>query len=98
MPKRNPFAKIETAIRKVALAYPETTEDHPWGENAFKTNDPKAVAFATDLIGAGAGELRDMVVMSWRESATGKVGWPAVAVEDVVAGKTDPWVSLLGKD
>jgi predicted DNA-binding protein (MmcQ/YjbR family) len=23
-------------MRKRALAYPETVEDHPWGENAFK--------------------------------------------------------------
>lgn len=25
-----------TALRKAALAYPETREDHPWGEAAFK--------------------------------------------------------------
>ncbi|WGM39992.1 S1/P1 Nuclease [Caulobacter sp. NIBR1757] len=88
--------------RTVAYLGKTNAETEPlyalWGENAFKTNDPKAVAFATDLIGSGAGELRDMVVMAWRESATGKIGWPAVAVEDVVAGKTDPWVPLLGKD
>lgn len=88
--------------RTVAYLSKTNTSTEPlyalWGENAFKTNDPRAVAFASGLIGSGAGELRDMVVMSWRESATGKVGWPAVAVEDVVAGKTDPWVSLLGKD
>lgn len=27
---------IADAIRKQALGYPETTEDHPWGESAFK--------------------------------------------------------------
>lgn len=69
-----------------------------WTEGVFKANDPRAVDFTTRLVGDGAGELRDMIVMAWRESATGKVGWPAVAVEDVVSGKTDPWVSLLGKD
>ena len=69
-----------------------------WGEQAFKSNDPRAVAFATRHVAEGGAELRDMIVMAWRESATGKIGWPAVAVEDVVAGKADPWQSLLGKD
>jgi len=36
MATRDPFAKVETAIRKFALAYPGTIEDHPWGENAYK--------------------------------------------------------------
>lgn len=27
---------LADAIRKQALGYPETTEDHPWGESAFK--------------------------------------------------------------
>jgi len=36
MPKASPFSKAMTALRKAALAYPETREDHPWGESAFK--------------------------------------------------------------
>lgn len=31
-----PFAKPVAVLRKAALAFPETTEDHPWGECAFK--------------------------------------------------------------
>ena len=27
---------IEVRLRAAALGYPETTEDHPWGETAFK--------------------------------------------------------------
>jgi predicted DNA-binding protein (MmcQ/YjbR family) len=27
---------IEARLRATAAAYPETTEDHPWGETAFK--------------------------------------------------------------
>jgi hypothetical protein len=69
-----------------------------WGEGGFKDSDARGAAFVTRHVGEGAAELRDMVVMAWRDSATGKVGWPAVAVEDVVSGKADPWVSLLGKD
>jgi predicted DNA-binding protein (MmcQ/YjbR family) len=29
-------AKIDAFVRKAALGYPETREDHPWGESAFK--------------------------------------------------------------
>ena len=36
MPKAAPFAKPMAALRQAALAYPETREDHPWGESAFK--------------------------------------------------------------
>lgn len=28
-----------TALRRAALAYPETREDHPWGECAFKVKE-----------------------------------------------------------
>ncbi|MDB5470511.1 MAG: Nuclease [Caulobacter sp.] len=69
-----------------------------WTQGAFKANDARAVDFTTRRVAEGGAELRDMVVMAWRESATGKIGWPAVAVEDVAAGKADPWTSLLGKD
>lgn len=34
--KTIPAAKIETTLRDWALAYPETTEDFPWGERAIK--------------------------------------------------------------
>jgi predicted DNA-binding protein (MmcQ/YjbR family) len=30
------LAKAEAALRAHALAFPETREDHPWGESAFK--------------------------------------------------------------
>lgn len=33
------FAALETRLRTAALAYPETREDHPWGESAFKVRD-----------------------------------------------------------
>ena len=36
MPKAAPFSKAVTALRRAALAFPETREDHPWGESAFK--------------------------------------------------------------
>ena len=36
MAARNPLTRPQAALRKLALAYPEATEDHPWGESAFK--------------------------------------------------------------
>src|SRR3982750_4911039 len=36
MPKRNPHTSAEAALRKTALAYPQATEDFPWGHRAFK--------------------------------------------------------------
>jgi predicted DNA-binding protein (MmcQ/YjbR family) len=39
MPKAAPFSKAMTTLRRAALAFPETREDHPWGESAFKVRD-----------------------------------------------------------
>ena len=38
MPKK-PVDRIAQAIREACLAYPDTREDHPWGECAFKVKD-----------------------------------------------------------
>jgi predicted DNA-binding protein (MmcQ/YjbR family) len=46
-PLKHPDAK---ALRKAALAYPDTVEDFPWGHSAFKAAGKKAFMFmsATD--------------------------------------------------
>lgn len=36
MLKRSPLKSAEAALRKTALAYPQATEDFPWGHRAFK--------------------------------------------------------------
>ena len=36
MPKRTPLKSAEAALRKAALAYPQASEDFPWGHRAFK--------------------------------------------------------------
>jgi predicted DNA-binding protein (MmcQ/YjbR family) len=33
---KDPLTQPEAALAKAALGYPEVTEDHPWGERAFK--------------------------------------------------------------
>ena len=66
---------------------------------AFKPGDPKGVQFTTERVAAGAAELRDEVVLAWRASASGKVGYqPEISVSDVEAGKVDPYDSLYGVD
>ncbi len=98
------FQDCGCTIEQRTVAYLLTTNKQTeplyalWKEEAFKNNEPRAVSFATDRVAAGGGQLRDMVVLAWRASATGKVGWPAVSVEDSVSGKVDPWESVLGKD
>jgi hypothetical protein len=64
----------------------------------FKPGDARGAAFATERLAVGASELRDMITEAWRASAERKVGWPAVAVADVVAGAVDPYPSLHGVD
>jgi predicted DNA-binding protein (MmcQ/YjbR family) len=82
------MSAIETLankLRKMALAYPETYEDHPWGETAIKirpqgkvfifiaTHDD-AVSFSVKLPNS-----RDMAVdLPWAEPThygMGKYGW-----------------------
>lgn len=60
--------------------------------------DARGVEFATDRLAVGASELRDMIVSAWRASPRATVGWPALRVEDVLAGKVDPFDSLYGRD
>jgi len=60
--------------------------------------DPRGTAMATDRIAVGASELRDVTVEAWRASANVKIGWRPVAVQDVLAGKVDPYPALYGID
>ena len=48
--------QLEEKLRKVAMAYPETTEDHPWGHSAFKVRG-KAFIFMSSGEKEKPGEL-----------------------------------------
>lgn len=66
---------------------------------AFKPGVGRGVTFTTARVADGAAELRDEIVLAWRASATGKVGYqPELSVSDVEAGKVDPYDSLYGDD
>lgn len=43
------------ALRKAALAYPQTVEDFPWGERAFKVGGKKVFLFLSEREGGGFG-------------------------------------------
>ena len=64
----------------------------------FVEADPRGVDFATQRLAAGASELRDLIVLAWRESGTRSIGWPAIKVAEVEAGTADPWLSMIGQD
>ncbi|MEO8811765.1 MAG: S1/P1 Nuclease [Caulobacteraceae bacterium] len=64
----------------------------------FRAGDPRGRAFITARLASGAAELRDLTVDAWRASAAAEVGWPAVKVADVEAGRADPFDSLYGTD
>lgn len=64
----------------------------------FLNGDPRGQAFIAGRLAAGASELRDLLEDAWRASATAAVGWPAIKVADVEAGKIDPFDSLFGLD
>jgi hypothetical protein len=53
----------------------------------FAKGSPDAVAFAASRLAAGAMELRDLSVLAWQDSIHATVGWPNVAVQDILAGK-----------
>lgn len=65
---------------------------------AFTTDLPAGRAFTVAQLGAGASELRDLVVEAWRASADSEVGWRPVKVRDVEAGTVDPFEALYGVD
>lgn len=69
-----------------------------WGQDGFKDGDPRARAFAAERLGAGAAELRDLVVMAWRASADVKVGWPAVSVKAIEDGGSISMDNFYGLD
>ncbi len=70
-----------------------------WGAGDFTHADPKAVAFTTARVAAGAAELRDMVVAAWRASDDASVGYkPDVSVKAAEAGQLVPIEALYGED
>lgn len=53
---------------------------------AFEAGTPAAVTFTLERLAAGASMLRDLIADAYAASLEAKVGYPSVAVRDVLAG------------
>jgi hypothetical protein len=100
----SPYAACDCEIERRVSAYLVDTNRYVkplyelYKSGGFVTGDRRGVAFAAARLGAGASTLRDLVADAWRLSANEEVGWPAVRVIDVQAGRLDPFDSLFGAD
>lgn len=64
----------------------------------LKPGDPRGAAFARTAIAIGASELRDMIVLAWRDADKQSVGWRPVPLADILSGKTDPYNAFYAID
>jgi predicted DNA-binding protein (MmcQ/YjbR family) len=92
--------RIETALRKQALAYPEVTEDFPWGHRALKVKgkaflfmslEKGELSFSMKLPASGTGAL----TLPFTEPTgygLGKHGWVTATLP---AGKKVPPLDLF---
>jgi hypothetical protein len=70
-----------------------------WGAGEFARATPRATAFATERVAAGAGALRDMIVAAWAASGDATVGYkPDITVKAAEAGAPVPLAALYGDD
>jgi predicted DNA-binding protein (MmcQ/YjbR family) len=80
--------EIEEAIRKIALRYPETREDFPWGHSAFKVKEKAFVFMGGEKdevsFSVKLPQSRDIAVdLPFTEPTgygLGKAGWVTVTV------------------
>jgi hypothetical protein len=88
-----PYTPCACAIEPRVSAYLKTT----WARlkplyelvasGDIKNTTPKAVAFATARIAAGASEVRNEIEDAWKASATAVVGYPGIDVADIESRK-----------
>lgn len=67
-------------------------------DGGFREGDPRGVAFMTRQLAIAASEVRDMVADAWDMSETMKVGYPAVTLADIKAGKITPYAVLYSAE
>jgi predicted DNA-binding protein (MmcQ/YjbR family) len=94
MPKSNPLAKAQAALRELALGYPGATEDFPWGDRVVKVNKKVFVFLGRDdgdelSLSVKLPTSKDLALMLPFATPTGyglgKAGWVTVrfAAKDV---------------
>ena len=93
----------ESAIRRIALAYPNTREDHPWGETAFKVKDKAFIFMRCDEDGLSIGmklpqsnaEALDYSFCEPTHYGLGKSGWVTATfspTDKVPMDLLEPWI------
>src|SRR6266404_3508054 len=88
MAKQTSFVHAESALRKCALAYPQTHEDHPWGQSAFKV---KGKVFLFMSSGRPSENVLNLS-MKLPESGRWALTWPFASPTEYGLGKSG-WVS-----
>lgn len=95
--------KLEEAIRKTAMSYPEVREDFPWGHSAFKVNekafvfmggDKDEVSFSVKLPNS-RDIAADLPFTEPTGYGMGKYGWVTVKVRkdtDVTLDLIKAWI------
>jgi hypothetical protein len=53
----------------------------------FANGSPQATRFTASRLATGTAELRDLVLWAYEDSLNAKVGYPAVSLRDILAGK-----------
>jgi len=81
--QRVPAYLLETLSHVTEVYEAGGAGDRP---DLYRTAQPAELALVTTRLAAGASELRDEIVMAWRQSIEIGVGYPVVKVGDVVAG------------
>jgi predicted DNA-binding protein (MmcQ/YjbR family) len=82
-PRGNALKKAEAALRKIAMGFPETTEDFPWGHRALKIKGKAFVFMAMEedelSLSVKLPDSGDFALMQPYASPTGyglgKSGW-----------------------
>lgn len=96
--------RAEAAIAALAMAYPETTEDNPWGHRAFKVKGKTFLFTASDSTGLGISvKLPQSGVLALELPFTeptgygmGKSGWVSArwtAGKDVPVALVSEWLT-----
>jgi hypothetical protein len=61
-----------------------------YADDAFGKATPKAVAFTDAQLARGAAMFRELIALAWENSLYDSVGYPAIAVREILAGKVVP--------
>ncbi len=61
-----------------------------YNTGAFDSGSKDAIAFTDAQLARGATMLRDAIALAWEDSLNQNVGYPPIAVRDVLSGKVNP--------